>query len=1727
MPSPKKRQHTVVKNSHFQENSRLALKGEEQTRDERIAARRADLLYTRQVDLDTLMDKHDDLVREAFHLDKFVTLLGYNPKVAKEDNSQVFLEYKAPHDLISQTAESSSSTPGRVTRKTRRATTEFKVSLTATISVGTSTPTSTLATKQRQASQNELTPKNIFGKTKSSMKAEPITVKSPLSKGKERAADSYIATTASDALPPPLSISKRDLFPRRAKDLVASASPRTSACGTRPVPEAPHVVKRLVFGSSSFTAGQTDLLPTAADGSQGERTFPEPEPPPQLPKITIRRIRLFQRPPPIVYTHPSQIPSHPRHGGSIHRFLGSYMSLENGIDVSRKELDAVSFSEAKTRSRIRELRKEGRLMLDIPELPDGSNVLSNINEPEGDRMDLRDGDHYDSLISAAAHQGRLIANEYALKRSMAKRVAKLIMVWHGNKEGTEEKQRKAEAVRLKVLAKFAAKEVEKQWKKAVAAVRERNRELLEAEEARLGQKHLDAILDQSGVILEAQHTDLSRARSRSSSVKDWSDNEGSANVDNDGQVNDYDIESDSGPSGEGEDADVDVSLLLGIDGRSSMDRRGLSSEVESESATNDDDAVISGFFSPHETSVLASQGPLGVPFVSTEAESIHHSGAGDKIITLLDGHAIQINKEYVSVQDQGSNPHSSIVSSSSESPKSTLSALQDGDPILASSPSAVALKGYRDTVHSPSRLFTLSIHSSPPLSPSTFSPRDLASSSDLPLRPSTSSFLSNSRSPESVSPQTMQTPNSDSVAAEPNGHQPVAIRLSNGVIIYRAADPPPLFHEAFTAGSDRNSSQAHDGYGLDVQSDGAVEKPDIDMPEAASSVSIAPETTHESIKPDKSDLSRAIDTPVGVGLNDAASLRSSETQQLTSLSDPQAGPTATQTTSLLDESDEDDDINGQRVAPYLADFAAAPVEWDSNAKIGAPFLLRGNLRPYQQSGLEWLASLHTNNLNGILADEMGLGKTIQTISLLAHLACDRGIWGPHLIVVPTSVLLNWEMEFKKFLPGFKVLPYHGSTKRRKELRVGWNNKHAFNVCVTSYTLASRDAHIFKRKAWYYMILDEAHMIKNFKSQRWNILLMFRSFRRLLLTGTPLQNNLTELWALLQFLMSGTNFANVKEFGDWFSNPLEKAIEQGTIMDEETQERVRKLHTVLRPYLLRRLKADVEKELPSKFDHIVICRLSKRQRFLYDEFMSRAQTRDALASGIYHKVANILMQLRKVCNHPDLFEVRPIVTSFAMPRSATADFEVKDLLLRRQFPGEPAKNLNLDLLGLVFIQHQGKSMMQARSTRSLDASACLPFVSELPGEPPPADLRTIDGFKRHIAYQRQLALLRQWTQIAYTNNLRCAASPVYGSETISVVRRLYTPLVPMSATQSRSDYLDQSCVLPALVKSYIQREQDLDGFIDRFAFITPPVVARDLPLIALSGVDRQILHARQLDPELDTILHRTSVKLQIAFPHASLIQYDCGKLQELASLLRKRDAGGHRVLIFTQMTKVLDILEIFLNFHGYRYLRLDGATKIEDRQYITERFNNDARVFAFIASSRSGGVGINLTGADTVIFYDSDFNPQMDRQCEDRAHRIGQIRDVHIYRFISEHTVEESMLRKANQKRSLDHIVIQQGEFDWRSLLIDDEAFGRALGEFEDKEDAHAARVAAREEAAKEVEDFADFVAEAEDTIERAPSTHLPGETTLDEDEMEEDGTIADYMLAFVNRDWEWFSTWRT
>ncbi|KAJ9595703.1 hypothetical protein L9F63_013116, partial [Diploptera punctata] len=336
-----------------------------------------------------------------------------------------------------------------------------------------------------------------------------------------------------------------------------------------------------------------------------------------------------------------------------------------------------------------------------------------------------------------------------------------------------------------------------------------------------------------------------------------------------------------------------------------------------------------------------------------------------------------------------------------------------------------------------------------------------------------------------------------------------------------------------------------------------------------------------------------------------------------------------------------------------------------------PFLLKHTLREYQHIGLDWLVTMFDRKLNGILADEMGLGKTIQTISLL--FLCN---WGPHLIIVPTSVMLNWEMELKKWCPAFKILTYYGSQKERKQKRTGWTKPNAFHVCITSYKLVIQDHQSFRRKKWKYLILDEAQNIKNFKSQRWQLLLNFQTQRRLLLTGTPLQNNLMELWSLMHFLMPNV-FQSHREFKEWFSNPVTGMIEGNSEYNESL---IKRLHKVLRPFLLRRLKTEVEKQLPKKYEHIVMCRLSKRQRFLYDDFMSRAKTRETLSSGNLLSVINVLMQLRKVCNHPNLFEVRPTISPFQMEGIT---YETASLVMSA-LDYDPFKHVDLFSLNLLLV-----------------------------------------------------------------------------------------------------------------------------------------------------------------------------------------------------------------------------------------------------------------------------------------------------------------------------------------------------------------------------------------------------------------------------------------------------------
>ncbi|KAK1926202.1 putative chromatin structure remodeling complex protein STH1 [Papiliotrema laurentii] len=486
----------------------------------------------------------------------------------------------------------------------------------------------------------------------------------------------------------------------------------------------------------------------------------------------------------------------------------------------------------------------------------------------------------------------------------------------------------------------------------------------------------------------------------------------------------------------------------------------------------------------------------------------------------------------------------------------------------------------------------------------------------------------------------------------------------------------------------------------------------------------------------------------------------------------------------------------------------------------ASILTGGTLKDYQVKGLQWMISLYNNRLNGILADEMGLGKTIQTISLITYLIEKKNEQGPFLVIVPLSTLTNWVLEFQRWAPSVRTVVMKGNKEERLKLyeRVKDPKKRDWQVCLVTYEYVIRERIYLARHTWVHMIIDEGHRMKNVKSKLSQTLNeYYRTKHRLILTGTPLQNNLPELWALLNFVLPKI-FNSVKSFDEWFNAPFANTGgEKMEMNEEEALLVVKRLHKVLRPFLLRRLKKDVESELPDKVEKVIYTRMSALQWKLYESVKKyKRLPTDMTKDGKSRRNAslqNAIMQLRKICNHPFVF----------------------------------------------------------------------PEVDE-------------DFAEGH-------------------------------------------------------------------------------------------------------NVDESIV--------------RTA-----------------GKFELLDRILPKLFATGHKVLIFFQMTEIMTIIADFFDYRGWKYCRLDGSTKAEDRQTLLSTFNDPQSPYqVFILSTRAGGLGLNLQSADTVIIYDTDWNPHADLQAQDRAHRIGQKKEVRVLRLISSQTVEELVLQRAQRKLEIDGKVIQAGKFD--------------------------------------------------------------------------------------------------
>lgn len=740
--------------------------------------------------------------------------------------------------------------------------------------------------------------------------------------------------------------------------------------------------------------------------------------------------------------------------------------------------------------------------------------------------------------------------------------------------------------------------------------------------------------------------------------------------------------------------------------------------------------------------------------------------------------------------------------------------------------------------------------------------------------------------------------------------------------------------------------------------------------------------------------------------------------------------------------------------------------------IPQPKMLSCQLKEYQLKGLNWLVNLYEQGINGILADEMGLGKTVQSISVMAYLAENHNIWGPFLVIAPSSTLHNWQQEVSKFVPDIKVLPYWGSAKDRKVLRKFWDRKHIsyrrespFHVLVTSYQLVVQDAIYFQKVKWQYMILDEAQAIKSSQSSRWKSLLGFHCRNRLLLTGTPIQNSMQELWALLHFIMPSL-FDSHDEFSEWFSKDIESHAQSNTKLNED---QLKRLHMILKPFMLRRIKKHVQKELGDKVEEDVFCDLTYRQRAYYSRLRDKISIMDLIekaAVGDEQDTAtlmNLVMQFRKVCNHPDLFERADTTSPFSFSQFAeTASFmreghKIEVTYSVRNPIVYPLPRLvarqggRLDLPGTDneksgwrgrYLQHMMNIWTPENIKRSIREDgefAWLRFADTSVGEACAIAHRGI--------FERALDLVgkpdkQARSQVIYDGHDEDNFKPAHAlfnisaeaarrsCAEVSTERRLHS-LLSVSQTSFNDAGINviEPCARPAASAPPIELFSSSQGVIaENQNRIFNLCVRRALyPLD--TRVERSLLDMKlplSRFPVCGLLPQPNNEKSRytnITVPSMRRFVTDSGKLARLDRLLRQLKEGGHRVLLYFQMTRMIDLMEEYLTYRNYKYCRLDGSTKLEDRRDTVADFQTRPEIFVFLLSTRAGGLGINLTSADTVIFYDSDWNPTIDSQAMDRAHRLGQTKQVTVYRLITRGTIEERIRKRALQKEEIQQVVI--------------------------------------------------------------------------------------------------------
>ncbi|RFU77325.1 hypothetical protein TARUN_4877 [Trichoderma arundinaceum] len=664
-------------------------------------------------------------------------------------------------------------------------------------------------------------------------------------------------------------------------------------------------------------------------------------------------------------------------------------------------------------------------------------------------------------------------------------------------------------------------------------------------------------------------------------------------------------------------------------------------------------------------------------------------------------------------------------------------------------------------------------------------------------------------------------------------------------------------------------------------------------------------------------------------------------------------------------------------------------------------MVGGTMREYQLEGLTWMYEICSQGMSGILADEMGLGKTIQTISLIALLREQEQYLGPHLIVAPLSTLSNWIDEFHKWVPSIPIEMYHGNKAQREEIFRKKIMSHLksgrptakFPVVCTSYEMVLNDHHNLSRIKWEFIIIDEGHRMKNADAKLFQQLRQFSSATRLLITGTPLQNNLKELWSLLHFLLPNI-FTDWEAFESWFDFS-ELGDEKGTqqfIEDQMKQDLVKKIHLILQPLLLRRIKQDVAAYLPKKREYVLFAPMTKEQTDLYNVISNknidtRAYLEDKAVEIIRSKTTSqastrASSRARSTTRKSDSDDKKvtlPVRQSArgkkVEDRSASPAPNAFSLMMGKRGPGRPPKNTKPDPVATSTTQTpKRKSPPTSLASESKSAKSSRQST--------PLSVRHRRNVGR--SYKEADSDEEKMSDDEFEAKLANEMASEEGDESSAE---------PMSAEDmERAQTLD-------MAKKQISRKK-LGNPLAQLRlvcnsphnFYNPWAVTTDIP------VDETIVTAS-------------------------------GKMLLLDRLLRHLFIDDHKVLIFSQFTTQLDILEDYCReLRGWKVCRIDGSIAQADRRESIRLFNNDPEYKIFLLSTRAGGQGINLASADTVILFDSDFNPQQDLQAQDRAHRIGQTRPVLVYRLATKGTVEESLLLSADAKRRLEKLVIRKGGF---------------------------------------------------------------------------------------------------